>query len=602
MNQPGLFQAAAMLAVGVFAQVVAARLGIPAIVLLLSAGVLLGPDVAGLLDPRAFGDGRGDLVTLGVTIILFEGALGLDRQRLRAEQRSLMLLLTVGALITFVGATLAAEALLDLSFGTAAVYGALMIVTGPTVVTPLLARLRLDRRVRELLVSEGVLVDPLGAVAAIVAVEVLVGQQALAEAGWLIAARLGIGAALGFVAAVAIAVPLRRRWIPEFLVAPSVLASALLVASGANTLSPEAGLMSAVAQGVTLANLRIGRLGRLREFKERVGVLALSFLFVFLATDLRLEQILELGWAGLAVPLVLMWVVRPLAVAASTWGSELGRRERAFVAWICPRGIVAAAVAGLFRIVLEDAGLPGGRELEALVFVTVAVTVTVQGLSAGAMARWLRVDFPSLRETLVVGADALGVALARSLMRQGRRVVLIDRSPWLCNEARLAGLEVMEGDALSTAVLEEAGALRADTVVALTRNPELNSLVLGRIRDHFQIERRLAVLAEGEDESHESGPLHPFPGRFPGVDVANAALRSGTLKATEQMMPKELSSPRRLDRLVWSESAFALALVRSGNAVVATEDLEVAQGDLLVGISRDGAPLVVGFGEGADEA
>ena len=584
-----------MLAAGMTAQVVATRAGMPPIVLLLAFGVLLGPDVLAWLDPDALRDGRSDLVMLGVIVILFEGALSIDLPRLGAQQRPLLLLLTVGAAVSAVGGTLAAHWLVGLPLETAALYGALMIITGPTVVTPLLARLRLDRRLRHLLVSEGVLIDPIGAVAALVVAEWVVGHQELSGAGWAVGARLLTGAAIGCAAGLLLALPLRARWISDTLVAPAVLAAALLVSAGANAVSPEAGLMAAVALGVTLAHAGVENLGRLRGFKERVGVLALSFLFIFLATDLRMSRILDLGWAGLGVVLVLMWVVRPIAVFLSTLGSDLSPRERAFVAWICPRGIVAAAVAGLFRILLDDAGRPGGSALEALVFVTVAVTVAVQGVSAGFVARRLGVDFQTLGETLVIGADALGQVLARVLSAEGRRVALVDRSPWLCAEARAAGFEAIEGDALSPAILEEAGARRADTAVALTRNRALNALVMARVRDNFQIERRLAIKRKEESADSEESPSTLFPGHFVSVDDVNGALRLGRLSTVTHVLPAAFGGPRALGELDYAEGAFVLVIVRGGSAVVATSDLEVGSGDRLVGLSPSAGPLVVGY-------
>jgi NhaP-type Na+/H+ or K+/H+ antiporter len=574
VTESAFYDAALALAAGLTAQAVAVRAAVPSIVLLLGAGVLLGPDGLGLLDPTAFGAGHGDLVSLAVTVILFEGSLALDVERLRQQQRSLLLLLTVGAAISMTLGTLAAHLFLGMPASVAMLYGATMIVTGPTVVTPLLSRLTVARPVRELLVSEGVLIDPIGAIVAIVAMEAVVGGHAILAWGWLVVARLGVGAAAGAAAGFVVAVVLRRRWIPEDLVNPAVLASVLLVAASASRISAEAGLMAAVAQGVVLANVGLRGLGRLREFKEALTVILLSFLFVVLAAGLRVTEILALGWGALAVVAVVVWVARPLAVLCATAGSSLTMKQRLFVSWICPRGIVAAAVAALFRILLDEAGIPGGAALEALVFVTVAFTVTVQGLTARPVARALGVDHPTPQGTIIVGADHLGRLLERLLIGLHRQVVLIDRSPGLCRSARAEGLAVLEGDALSIDVLEEAGARYADTVVALTRNGELNALVAQQVRHNFQVERVLAL-------GIESGPTVAagvFPGNFPGVDETNRLLRLGRLHLVGYAVPGEVTG-RSLAELPYAAGEFALLVRRGDGVLVATGALRLARGD-----------------------
>jgi NhaP-type Na+/H+ or K+/H+ antiporter len=575
-----LLQGALALTAGMTAQAIADRLHIPGIVALLAVGMALGPDGLSVLEPRAFAPGRDELVSLAVIVILFEGGLGLDLARLRGQQRSLLLLLSVGALITFAGATTAAHLLGGLPWEIAALYGALMIVTGPTVVTPLLSRLRVDRRVREILVSEGVLIDPIGAVAALVIAEGVVGRQDIAFSAQTVALRLLVGSCIGAGAGLALALVLRRRWLFERLAAPAALAVALLAAMSANAVSSEAGLMAAVAAGAALGNAGIPELGRLREFKETLTLILLSLVFVLLAADLRVRDVEALGLRGLAVVGVLLWVCRPLAVFASTLGSDLSIRERLFMSWICPRGIVAVAVAGLFAILLDEVGMSGGTELQALVFLTVGVSVTLQGLSARRVARGLGVDFPNLLTTLIVGADRIGRLIARLLIAEGREVVLLDRSPWFGRAARREGLAFHAGDALNVETLEEAGAARADTLVALTRNPELNALVVQRARENFRIERLLAWVPD-EASAEPAARRRPLPGRFPGMDEANAALRNGRLTLVEYEVRSAPAVGMRVAELPYGEQEFAL-LVRRGEAIaVATGENVLANGDHL---------------------
>ncbi len=577
MKDLGFANAAIALAAGMLAQTLAARMAIPSIVLLLVAGTLLGPDVLGWLDPGAFGAGRADLVTLAVVVILFEGGLALDINRLRAQQKSLLLLLTVGGALSMLVGTLAAYAILDMPGSVAILYGSLMIVTGPTVVKPLLSRIKLARRVRELLVSEGVLIDPIGAIVALVAAEWVIGQHDIVVSGGLVVFRLVLGGVVGFAAGFLLAEILKRRWIPEDLVNPSVLGVAVVVAALASRISAEAGLMAAVAQGVTMANRSVPDVGRLREFKETLTLILLSFLFVVLAADLRLDEVTALGWDGLLVVALVIWVGRPLGVFLSTIGSDLSWKERAFVAWICPRGIVAAAVAGFFHHLLNDAGIEGGASLEALVFVTVAGTVTLQGLTARPLANLLGIDFPSLQGTLIIGAGRFSRLVARTLTDLGRSVVLIDRNPTLCRAAQSDGLVAVAGDAFSLDDLERAGGRYADTVLAITTNSALNELAAKRVGENLLVERVLAI-SEGREE--ENGALL-FPGDFPGVDEANRLVRLGRL----EMIEHEVNSPdwkgRSLSELPYAQGEFALALGRGASVLVATAGENLAVGDKL---------------------
>jgi Trk K+ transport system NAD-binding subunit len=338
--------------------------------------------------------------------------------------------------------------------------------------------------------------------------------------------------------------------------------------------------MAAVVQGVVLANAGLRELRRLREFKEALTVILLSFIFVILAADLRLEKVWQLGWGAAGVVAVLVWIARPLAVGVSTLGSSFTLRERAFIAWICPRGIVAAAVAGLFRLELERAGIPGGHRLEALVFVTVALTVCVQGLTAGPVARLLRVDQPSLTGTIVVGADRFARLFARVLVTLGRQVAIVDRSAHLCRVARSEGFSVVEGDALSPDTLEEAGALYVDTAVAMTRNAELNALVAQRVRDNFRVERVLAVTEEPDaPEPTAGGRL--FPGDFPGIDDVNRLLRLNQLELGAYEVVAAEAVGRDLGDLPYGEDEFALLLQRRLSVLAATGDRTLDRGDIL---------------------
>lgn len=577
-----LLPTAIVLAAGIAAQVAADRLRLPSIVLLLAVGILVGGDGLALVDPSAaFAGGTRAIVALAVAVILFEGGLGLDVQVLRGHQRVLARLLGLGAATSFVAGTLAAHGLVGLSWPVAALYGSLMIVTGPTVITPLVARLPLPRRVKDLLVYEGVLIDPLGAVIALVVAEWVVGEHALVVSGWVVALRLATGAFVGVVSGLVMVRLLARDVVPEHLREPLVLAIALLSTALASGLSSEAGLVAAVAHGAVFANSNVRGLGALRTFKEAIGLVLLSFVFVLLAADLRLAGLRALGWPALAVVAILVFLARPLGVLLATVGSELGRRERLFVSWICPRGVVAIAVAGLFRGLLDDAGIDGGSELEGLVFLTVAATVTFQGLTAGPVARLLGLHGPALGGAIIVGANPLGRLVARELGARGRQVVLVDNSPLLCRQSRAEGFTVLEGDALAVEVLEAAGIRYAATLLALTRNPELNELVCHRARTEYRVPRLAALFPVASGDAVGSHGAAPFPGHFPGIDEANRRVAARALRVVERTTGAD-EVGRPLAGISFAPGEFGLVVLRGRAALVATGEIALEAGDRLV--------------------
>jgi NhaP-type Na+/H+ or K+/H+ antiporter len=485
------------LGVGVVAQALGAWLRVPSIVLLFGAGLLLGPDGAGWIEPDALGDGLFSLVSIAVAVILFEGALGLDLKRLRREGRTIRALVTTGALVTWAGAACTAQLVLGWSWELAILFGAMVIVTGPTVIGPLLRSLRVKPSVATVLEAEGVLIDPVGAIVAALTLEAVLapdaGSLAATAAGLL--PRLVLGAAAGAAGGALMAFLLRRRrLLPESLESLFVLAGALVTYTVCNALLSESGILAVVAAGVTLANLPVQLPEGLREFKGTLTEGLIGLLFVLLAADVGIGEMAALGAPGLAAVAALMFVVRPLGVLLSAWGSNLSWRERAFVAWLGPRGIVAAAVASLGAAGLTASGKAGGEELRALVFLTIAVTVVVLGGLGGMVARLLGVRAPARSGVLVLGADRVGLALAAELRRGGRPVTLLDANPDHCREAEEQGWPVVFGNALEERTLARARPEQAASVIGLTSNETVNHLFAREARERFDVPRAYAAL------------------------------------------------------------------------------------------------------------
>ncbi len=512
LSDPALTFALA-LAIGVIAQVLARHLRMPGIVLLLTAGVLFGPDGLGLVRPQALGHGLETIVGFAVAVILFEGGLNLNWKRLRREGAVIRRLVTWGAVITACGGMLLAHLVLRWSWTHALLFGTLVIVTGPTVVTPLLRRTKVGRSVETILEAEGVLIDAVGAIIAIVTLEVLASPDAATAAlgAAHVPARLLSGAAIGLAGGALIAVALRfRHVIPEGLENIVVLALALALYQVANALVAEAGIPAVIVAGLIVGNSRspVGR--ELREFKEQLTVLLIGLLFVLLSADVRIGDIMALGMRGLLVVVGLIVLVRPLGVALCTIGSGLAWRERAFVAWVGPRGIVAAAVATLFAERLAAAGDPAGQTLRAMVFLVIAITVVVQGPLVGPAARLLGVRRPRNRGYGILGATPLGLELARLLAEGGEEVVLFDANADHCREAEERGYPVIFGNALEETRLARAGIDTRRAAVGVLSNAALNLLFVEKAKREFGVPDGLVALPRGHqsvgtDEVRDAG-------------------------------------------------------------------------------------------------
>ncbi len=449
LDDPALTVALA-LAAGMLGQSLARHLRIPGIVVLLAGGVLLGPDVLGLVRPRTLGPALASLVGFAVAVVLFEGGMNLDLKRLRREARSIRQMVTVGSVVTALGGAATARLLLGWSPKLSLLFGTLVIVTGPTVITPLLRRIRVQANVSTVLEAEAVFGDAIGALIAVVALEVALAPSGslLVAGAWGLASRLSVGLVAGVIGGWVIGALLRSGWVPEGLENVFTLALVLALYQATNALQPESGIVAVILAGLIVGNLHAPALSALKDFKEQLTILFIGMLFVLLAADVRLSEVVHLGWPGVATVLALMFVVRPANVLAGTWGAGLGWREKAFMTWMSPRGIVAAAVSSHFATALTAAGLPGGSDLRALVFLVIAVTVVVQGLSGGAVAGLLRLR-REITGFAILGANGLGRAYGELLREAGQEAIFLDSNLDACRAARAAGFRALHGSALA---------------------------------------------------------------------------------------------------------------------------------------------------------
>ncbi|WP_425395663.1 cation:proton antiporter [Aeoliella sp.] len=483
---------AAVLGLGIAAQWLAWRLKIPAIVLLLFLGFGWGYLVG---SPEKYIDSEilFPVVSLSVGVILFEGGLNLRFREIRDTSNVVLQLVSIGLLTTAVLTAFAAHYLVNFSWPMSILLGALLTVSGPTVILPLLRQVRPERKLGSLVKWEGIINDPIGAVLAALVYEVVahpmpdgVAHGTMVALGLTIAIGLGLGLLSGWL----VREMMRRYLVPDYLQNPVVLAIVLLLFSFSNYLQPESGLVTVTVLGMYLANQHNVTIKHVIEFKENLRVLLLSVLFIVLASRIHptMDQLRDIGWGGIALVLVLVLVVRPAAVFLSTWGSELTRKERLFLSWIHPRGIVAAAVATLFTIGISQARPEMAAEGEKFVLVTFLVvvgTVTIYGLSLGPVARYLGLSRENPQGVLFAGASPLVREVARALHNEGISTLLVDTNPENISLARMDGLPVCYASIGSDFVHEETDLGDFGRLLAMTPNDEVNTLAASEFAEQF---------------------------------------------------------------------------------------------------------------------
>jgi len=499
------FTFAIALGVGVTAQLIARHLRIPSIVLLLAAGVAVGPDGLQLVLPRDLGAGLFPLVALAVAVILFEGGLNLDLQRVRHAGTPVRRLISLGALITTVGGGLAAHLIMEWPVGLSILFGTLVIVTGPTVIKPLLRNVPMSPRLSTVLEAEGLLIDPVGAIVAAVTLQVVLAPtvDSFASGALGVITRLGFGLGAGGIAGLALVGLLRvPRAVPEGLENLVALGTALVTFEVCESVLTESGILAVVVAGVVVGNLdkRVRR--ELGEFQEHLTVGLIGILFVLLAADVRVADVIGLGWPGLATVGALALIVRPVGVWASTAGAGFSLREKAFLSWTAPRGVVAAAIATLAAGFMDEFGVEGGGEIRALVFLTIAVTVLVQGGTAPLVASLLGVRAPGRDGIVILGAEELGFALAEVLKETTERIAFSDINPRHCRAAEERGYNVIYGNALEQRTVARMRLERAWAVVGATANSQVNIHFAGEAADDYGVRNTyVAVEREGGEAS-----------------------------------------------------------------------------------------------------
>lgn len=499
-----MLELAGIIILGILAQWVAWKFKIPAILPLILIGLLVGPIAAQFLSEDGTkwiepiwngekglfpGDALYYFVSLAISIILFEGGLTLKRSEIKNVGPVITKLITLGSAVTFFGAGIVAHFIFNLSWDLSFLFSGLIIVTGPTVITPILRNIPLKKDISTVLKWEGILIDPIGALVAVLVFEFIsVGgdsgftKTALIEFGKIVL----FGTTFGFTFAHALAFIINKKLVPHYLLNVVSLSTVLLVFVESEIFAHESGLLAVVVMGMVLGNSKLDNLKELLYFKESLSVLLISILFILLAANINIEDLeLLYTWKTAVLFAIVVFVIRPLAVFLSTRGSKLNLNEKLFISWVGPRGIVAAGIASLFGSKLLKQGIEGAEYITPLVFMIVLGTVLLNATTARFFAKIVGVFLKKSEGILIVGASKVSRLLGHYLLTNGRHVVLIDSNERNIEKAKELGLEAISTNIYSDTLMDNIELSDVGYIMALTGNPDINKYAINKFSKQF---------------------------------------------------------------------------------------------------------------------
>lgn len=519
-----MVELAGIIILGIIAQWVAWRLKLPAILPLIIIGLLVGPiatlyteDGAKLIEPVWNGEQGlfpGEalyyFVSLAISIILFEGGLTLKRSEIAIVGPVITKLITVGTIVTFIGGGIAAHFIFDLSWQISFLFSSLIIVTGPTVITPILRNIPLKKDLSAVLKWEGILIDPIGALVAVLVYEFIsVGEgqaytkTALIEFGKI----LLFGSTFGFAFAHALTFTIKKNLIPHYLLNVIVLSVVLGVFVVSDSFAHESGLLAVVVMGMVMGNTNVPNFKELLYFKESLSVLLISILFILLAANINISDMeLIYNWNTLWLFVVVVFVIRPLGVFLSTGGSPLKFNEKLFIGWVGPRGIVAAGIASLFGSKLLLKGEPGAEYITPLVFMIVLGTVLLNATTARYFARLVGVFLKNSEGILIIGASEVSRIIGNYLHRNGRHVVLIDNNQTNIDKAKQLGLEAISANIYSDTLTDNIELNDVGFLMSLTGNSDINNYAIDKFRKQFGENGAFRLVTADEMNNPQDNP------------------------------------------------------------------------------------------------
>ncbi|MDO6691780.1 sodium:proton antiporter [Aliiglaciecola sp. 3_MG-2023] len=470
----------------IFCQYFAYRIKLPAILPLLLVGIIVGPGTGIINADQIFGDLLFPVVSLSVAIILFEGALTLRFEDLRGHGSMVRNLCTSGAVLTWCLVAVITHIVLDMSWEMAFLFGAIVTVTGPTVIVPMLRTVRPSNKLANILRWEGIIIDPIGALLAVLVYEYIIStQDALSHTLWAFSLTVSIGLGVGAVMGYLMGLALRKNLIPHYLRNTAVLTLMLGAFAGSNMIAHESGLLTVTIMGMWLANMRDVDVDDILEFKETLSVLLISGLFILLASRIQLDSILNVGWGAIIVLLAIMFIVRPISVMVSSLKTGLNWREQAFLSWVAPRGIVAAAVSALFSLKLEALNYAQIEILVPLVFLVIISTVVVQSLTAVHVAQWLGIRAPKPNGYLIFGGGAFCRMFAKELMDNDINVCVADTNWDAIRSARMENIPTYFGNPMSEHASRTLDLTLFGRVLVMSPYRQLNPMVTFHFEDEL---------------------------------------------------------------------------------------------------------------------
>ncbi|GAA0736993.1 cation:proton antiporter [Gaetbulibacter jejuensis] len=509
---------------GILAQWVAWRFKIPAILPLILIGLFVGPistllsqDGSKWIEPvwngtkGLFpGESLYSFVSLAIGVILFEGGLTLKRNEISKVGPVILKLISVAAAVTFIGGGIATHFIFGLSWKISFLFSALIIVTGPTVIAPILRNIPLKKDVSAVLKWEGILIDPIGALVAVLVFEFIsIGDdsgytlQAFIEFGKIVI----VGFSFGTTAALALYFAIKKHLIPHYLLNVAALSVVLLVFVESDVFAHESGLLAVVVMGMVLGNSKLPNLKELLYFKESLSVLLISILFILLSANVNIEDLeIVFNWNTAILMAIIIFILRPLGVFLSTTNSRLKVNEKLFISWVGPRGIVAAGIASLFGTKLVLKGEPGAEYITPLVFTTVLVTVLLNATTARSFSKWIGVYLKSSNGILIIGASEASRIIAKYLIDNGRHVVLIDSNKENIDKARAKDIDAMEANVYSEDLSNDVELSDIGYLLALTGSDEVNRHSINKFQKHLGESGAYRLISAEEIKHPESIP------------------------------------------------------------------------------------------------
>lgn len=502
-----MIELSSIIILGILAQWLAWRIRVPAILPLILIGLLVGPisslmteDGSKWLEPIYKEDLHKGIfpgeylfyfVSLAIGIILFEGGLTLKRKEIKEVGPVIIKLITIGSLITFIGGGLAAHFIMELSWPISFLFAGLIIVTGPTVIAPILQNVPLKRNISTVLKWEGILIDPIGALVAVLVFEFIQsadgGVEFTSHALIQFSQIILIGLAMGAIAGYALYQLIKNELIPHYLLNVFTLAFVLGAFVFSDIIAVESGLLTVVVMGTVLGNLEVPQLKEILSFKESLSVLLISILFILLAANINMTELelLVRNWRSFALFGFVSLILRPLGVFLSTRGSELEVNEKIFISWVGPRGIVAAGIASLFGITLTNSGVEGAQFITPLVFMIVLGTVLINATTARLAARWLGVIQKDSSGILLVGASEASRVIGKYLHQNDRHVVLVDSNASNIEKAKEMDLEAFEVNVYTDDLTDQLELLDVGYLLAMTGNAGVNKFAVNKYERNF---------------------------------------------------------------------------------------------------------------------